>query len=207
MKFLMKLFSRCGLSFLIAFPILVNSQIFPSLNAHQKANSGAKIISGGDFTLRSADGPLSLKDLRGKVVILFFGYTSCADVCPISLATIANVFSKLTHVELKRIQSLFISLDPERDTPERLRKFTGYFHPNIVGVTGIPEVVADVAQKYGVEMEKNESNNSSLGYTISHTTNIFVVGPDGEISKTFPHDIDGRPLLHQIKSLLKIEQS
>ena len=100
-----------------------------------------------------------------------------------------------------------ISLDPERDTPERLRKFTGYFHPNIVGVTGIPEVVADVAQKYGVEMEKNESNNSSLGYKILHTTNIFVVGPDGEISKTFPHDIDGRPLLHQIKSLLKIEQS
>ena len=204
MKFLMKLFSRWGLSFLIAFPILVNSQIFPSLNAHQKANSGAKIILGGDFTLRSADGPLSLKDLRGKVVILFFGYTSCADVCPISLATIANAFSKLTHVELKRIRSLFISLDPERDTPERLRKFTGYFHPNIIGVTGIPEVVADVAQKYGVEMEKNESNNSSLGYTISHTTNIFVVGPDGEISKTFPHDIDERPLLHQIKSLLKI---
>ena len=207
MKFLMKLFSRCGLSFLIAFLILVNSQIFPSLNAHQKANSGAKIIPGGDFKLRSADGPLSLKDLHGKVVLLFFGYTSCADVCPISLATIANAFSKLTHVELKRIRSLFISLDPERDTPERLRKFTGYFHPNIVGVTGIPEVVADVAQKYGVEMEKNESNNSSLGYTISHTTNIIVVGPDGEISKTFPHDIDGRPLLHQIKSLLKIKQS
>ena len=65
MKFLMKLFSRCGLSFLIAFLILVNSQIFPSLNAHQKANSGAKIIPWGDFTLRSADGPLSLKDLRG----------------------------------------------------------------------------------------------------------------------------------------------
>ncbi|SVE58894.1 uncharacterized protein METZ01_LOCUS511748 [marine metagenome] len=56
-------------------------------------------------------------------------------------------------------------------------------------------------------MEKNESNNSSLGYTISHTTNIFVVGPDGEISKTFPYDIDGRTFLHQIKSLLKIEQS
>ena len=156
MKFWMKLFSRCGVSFLIAFSILVNSQIFPSLNAHQKANSGSKIILGGDFTLRSADGPLSLKDLRGKVVILFFGYTSCADVCPISLATIANAFSKLTNVELKRIRSLFISLDPERDTPERLRKFTGYFHPNIVGVTGIPEVVADFAQKYGVEMEKNE---------------------------------------------------
>ena len=205
MKFWMKLFSRCGLPLLIAVPILINSQFFFHLYAHQKVTSGTRIIHGVDFTLKSAEGPLSLKDLRGKVVLLFFGYTSCADVCPISLATIANVFSKLTHVELKRIRSLFISLDPERDTPERLRKFTGYFHPNIVGVTGIPEVVADVAQKYGVEMEKNESNNSSLGYTISHTTNIFVVGPDGEISKTFPHDIDGSPLLHQIKSLLKIE--
>ena len=69
------------------------------------------------------------------------------------------------------------------------------------------EVLADVAQKYGVEMVKNESNNSSLAYTIWHTIKIFVVGPDGEISKTFPYDIDGRTLLHQIKSLLKIEQS
>ena len=207
MKFLMKLFSRCGLSFLIAFPILVNSQIFPSLNAHQKANSGAKIIPGGDFTLRSADGPLSLKDLRGKVVILFFGYTSCADVCPISLATIANAFSKLTHVELKRIRSLFISLDPERDTPARLKKFTGYFHPNIIGVTASMEVVYDVAEKYGVKVERKELPDSDLGYAIYHTAEIFVVGPQGELRKTFPHNIDGQPLLHQIRSLLKIEQS
>ena len=202
----MKLFSRCGLSFLIAFSILVNSQIFPSLNAHQKANSGAKNIPGGDFTLRSAEGPLSLKDLRGKVVILFFGYTSCADVCPISLATIAYTFSKLTHVELKRIRSLFISLDPERDTPARLKKFTGYFHPNIIGVTGTMEELVRVANIYGVKFEKKETPDSALGYLIYHSAKIFVIGTNGELRKTFPHNIDAQLLVQQIKSLLKRNQ-
>ena len=207
MKFWMKLFSRCGLPLLIAVPILINSQFFFHLYAHQKVTSGTRIIHGGDFTLKSAEGPLSLKDLRGKVVLLFFGYTSCADVCPISLATIAYTFSKLTHFELKRIRSLFISLDPERDTPARLKKFTGYFHPNIIGVTASMEVVYDVAEKYGVKVERKELPDSDLGYAIYHTAEIFVVGPQGELRKTFPHDIDGQPLLHQIKSLLNIEQS
>ena len=206
MKFWMKLFSRCGLPLLIAVPILINSQIF-YLYAHQKVTSGTRIIHGGDFTLKSAEGPLSLKDLRGKVVLLFFWYTSCADVCPISLATIAYTFSKLTHVELKRIRSLFISLDPERDTPARLKKFTGYFHPNIIGVTASMEVVYDVAEKYGVKVERKELPDSDLGYAIYHIAEIFVVGPQGELRKTFPHDIDGQLLLHQIKSLLNIEQS
>ena len=88
------------------------------------------------FTLDSQEGALSLKDLRGNVVLLFFGFTSCADVCPISLATISHAFLYLTDDELKRSRSLFISLDPERDTMERLKKYTGYFHANIIGVTG-----------------------------------------------------------------------
>ena len=203
MKFWMKLFSRCGLPLLIAFPILINSQFFFHLYAHQKVASGTRIIQGGDFTLKSAEGPLSLNDLRGKVVLLFFGYTSCADVCPIALATIAYTFSKLTHVELKSIRSLFISLDPERDTPARLKKFTGYFHPNIIGVTGTMKELGRVADIYGVKFERKESPDSALGYVIYHSAKIFVIGPQGELRKTFPHNIDARLLLQQIRSLLK----
>ena len=158
------------------------------------------------FTLDSPEGALSLKDLRGNVVLLFFGFTSCADVCPISLATISHAFSYLTDDELKRSRSLFISLDPERDTMERLKKYTGYFHANIVGVTGTMEELGRAAENYGVKFERKESPDSALGYVIYHSAKIFVIGPQGELRKTFPHNIDVRLLLQQIRSLLKSNQ-
>ena len=158
------------------------------------------------FTLDSPEGALSLKDLRGNVVLLFFGFTSCADVCPISLATISHAFSYLTDDELKRSRSLFISLDPERDTMERLKKYTGYFHANIIGVTGTMEELGRAAENYGVKFERKESPDSALGYVIYHSAKIFVIGPQGELRKTFPHNIDARLLLEQIRSLLNSNQ-
>lgn len=182
---------------------LLGSQI---LVAHEDAidtASGSSIKTvGGDFTLNSSDGPLSLDELRGKVVLLFFGYTSCPDVCPLSLSTIEGVFSKMTPEELKRVQALFVSLDPERDTLERLKKYTGYFHPNIIGATEKLEVVAEVAEQYGVGYEKKLVADSALGYVIYHSADIFVIGPDGKPRETFPHNARTRPLLNRIRGLL-----
>ena len=169
-----------------------------------KVGESAAVQEG--FTLDSPEGALSLKDLHGNVVLLFFGFTSCADVCPISLATISHAFSYLTDDELKRSKSLFISLDPERDTLERLKKYTGYFHPNIIGVTGNMKELGRVADIYGVKFERKESPDSALGYVIYHTAKIFVIGPQGELRKTFPHNIDARLLLEQIRSLLNSNQ-
>ena len=158
------------------------------------------------FTLDSPEGALSLKDLRGNVVLIFFGFTSCPDVCPISLVTISHAFSYLTDDELKRSRTLFISLDPERDTMERLKKYTGYFHPNIIGVTGTMEELVRVADIYGVKFEKKETPDSALGYLIYHSAKIFVIGTQGELRKTFPHNIDAQLLVQQIRSLLKGNQ-
>ena len=137
---------------------------------------------------------------------MFFGFTSCADVCPISLATISQAFSSLTYDELKRSKSLFISLDPERDTMERLKKYTGYFHPNIIGVTGTMTELGKVADIYDVKFEKKESPDSALGYVIYHSSKIFVIDPQGKLQKTFPHNTDSQLLAQQIKSLLKRNQ-
>ena len=167
---------------------------------------GTVAVQGESFTLDSPEGALSLKDLRGNVVLLFFGFTSCADVCPISLATITHTFSSLTDDELKRSRSLFISLDPERDTMERLKKYTGYFHPNIIGVTGTMEELVRVADIYGVKFEKKETPDSALGYLIYHSAKIFIIGTQGELRKTFPHNIDAKLLVQQIRSLLKRNQ-
>ena len=167
---------------------------------------GTVVVPVESFTLDSPEGALSLKDLRGNVVLIFFGFTSCPDVCPISLVTISHAFSYLTDDELKRSRTLFISLDPERDTMERLKKYTGYFHPNIIGVTGTMEELVRVADIYGVKFEKKETPDSALGYLIYHSAKIFVIGTQGELRKTFPHNIDAQLLVRQIRSLLKGNQ-
>ena len=155
-----------------------------------------------DFILSSPEGALSLNDLRGSVVLLFFGFTSCADVCPISLATISHAFSFLNDDELKLSKSLFISLDPERDSLEKLKKYTGYFHPNITGVTGTIKELGMVAKIFGVNFEKKNSPDSALGYVIYHSSKIFVIGPQGALRKTIPHNTDSKLLSQQIRSLL-----
>ena len=136
---------------------------------------------GGDFTLQSPDGPISLTDLNGKVVLLFFGYTSCADVCPITLSAMSKVFSKLSAEELEQVQALFVSLDPERDTPELLAKYTGYFHPNIIGATGSMAVLRQVMEDYGIRYERKDKPGSALGYVIYHTPDILVVDGQGRL--------------------------
>ena len=99
------------------------------------------IVEGGDFTLQSASGPVSLKDYRGKLVLVYFGYTFCPDICPTSLAATAEGLKQLSPEELARVAMIFVSVDPKRDTPERLKEYVEFFHPSIVGVTGSAEVV------------------------------------------------------------------
>jgi len=204
MKFLKKLFFKLGLFLLLPLPLLISSEFVTRLAAHESSISGTNGIQGGDFTLRSAEGSLSLKDLRGSVVLIFFGYTSCPNVCPISLATISNVFSQMSPDELKRTKALFISLDPEKDNLEILKQFTNYFHPNIVGLTDDIKTLTKVAKQYGVKYKKTLSPDSALGYVISHSDDIIVIGLDGSPQKSFPHDTNTVPLLAQIKQLLVV---
>ena len=197
----------------VLFCLLVISSGLVDLHNVAAKETGGEIKGGKstafqliDFTLDSPEGALSLKDLRGNVVLIFFGFTSCPDVCPISLVTISHAFSYLTDDELKRSRTLFISLDPERDTMERLKKYTGYFHPNIIGVTGTMEELVRVANIYGVKFEKKETPDSALGYLIYHSAKIFVIGTQGELRKTFPHNIDAQLLVQEIRNLLKGNQ-
>mgnify|MGYP001232787869 CR=1 FL=1 len=209
---LCKVFRIVKVTFFVKLALLCLVNLFSSLNDFHNAVAKetidgvevgeSKIFQEIDFMLDSPEGALSLKDLRGNVVLLFFGFTSCADVCPISLATISHSFSYLNDDELKKSKSLFISLDPERDTLERLKKYTGYFHPNIIGVTGTMKELGMVAEIFGVKFEKKNSPDSALGYVIYHSSKIFVIDPQGVIRKTIPHNIDSKLLSEQIRSLL-----
>lgn len=142
--------------------------------------------AGGDFTLQSADGPVSLKDYRGKVVLLNFGYTFCPDICPTSLAAIAAGIKLLSSEEAGRVAAIFVSVDPERDTPAHLKEYVAFFHPALVGVSGSPEAVAAVARQYGAFYARHSTGQAG-GYVVDHTADTYVIGPDGRLVGRLPH--------------------
>ncbi len=157
--------------------------------------------SGGDFTLQSVNGQVSLKDFQGKVVLLYFGYTSCPDVCPTSLTLMRIALSQLSDEELTQVRGVFISVDPERDTLERLDEYSRHFHPNISGVTGTPEQVAEVAQHYGAIYQRAESD-SAMGYTVDHSSVTYLIDQQGQLINSLPHGTMPGIILQEIRKLL-----
>ena len=145
------------------------------------------IVEGGDFTLQSASGPVSLKDYRGKLVLLYFGYTYCPDVCPTSLAATAEGIKRLTPEELARVAMIFVSVDPKRDTPARLKEYAEFFHPSIVGATASAETVAEVARRYGVFYAEQKVETAGGGYVVDHSSDTFIIGPDGTVVGKIAH--------------------
>ena len=165
------------------------------------ADTGAA-PAGGDFTLRSAEGPVSLDDHRGKVVLLFFGYTSCPDICPLSLLRIGNCLSSLEEEQAARVSALFITLDPERDTVERMDQYAGFFHPGIIGLTGRAEEIDDVTTRYGIAWERKAAPGSALGYSIAHPDTVLLVGADGTPAGEVRGEDGGEALRARVLALL-----
>ncbi len=156
---------------------------------------------GGDFTLQSSTGPVHLKEFRGKVVVLFFGYTMCPDVCPTSMGQLSLVLNDLPEEELAQVQGLFISVDPERDTLERLQTYGQYFHSRIQGVTGTLEQVAAVAKMYGAAFRKSEQQNGE-GYSMDHTADLYLIDRDGSLHSSVRHGAPSSELLQLLRQLL-----
>lgn len=171
-------------------------------DAHSLLSSNPNLASGGDFALQSANGPVSLGDFRNKVVIVYFGYTACPDICPTSMATLKQGLKRLTDAELAQVQGIFISVDPERDTPEHVQKYAQYFHPNIMGVTDKPEVLAEIAKRYNVTYRKVGMEGSSMGYTIDHSALLYLIGKDGRVKKQVQHVVPADELAGDIRQLL-----
>ncbi|MFN3786373.1 MAG: SCO family protein, partial [Thiothrix sp.] len=157
---------------------------------------------GGDFTLQQPDGtPVKLSDFHGKVVLLYFGYTACPDVCPTSLAITAAALKALSPAEVAQVQPIFISVDPERDNGEQLMRYAKHFHPNFIGISGTAEQLQRVARQYGVFYNKVHSN-SALGYLIDHSSQTYLVSKDGNSVTRLPHGTAPEAVATQIRQLL-----
>lgn len=158
--------------------------------------------TGGDFRLQSWRGPVSLSDLRGKLVLIYFGYTWCPDICPTNLALISLALKQLTADERERVQVLFISVDPERDDVARLHAYAEYFDPAILGLTGSERAIAAVASRYGAAYRRVAQTDSAMGYMVDHSSYVYVVDRKGRLVETLPHATPAERLVEVIRARL-----
>ncbi len=156
---------------------------------------------GGDFILNSASGPVSLDSMRGKVVVLYFGYTMCPDVCPTSLTLLASALNELSKEELEQVRGLFISVDPDRDSLEHLQTYAAFFHPNLQGISGTREQVATVAKQYGAAYRKSKMD-SAMEYAVDHSADLYLIDQDGKLSESIRHGALPSEILKSLRRML-----
>ena len=157
---------------------------------------------GRDFALTDTSGkPRGLADFRGKAVVVFFGFTQCPDVCPTALATIAEAVRKLGP-DAERVQGVFITIDPERDTPELLSRYVPAFHPSFVGLFGDAEATARVAKEFKVIYRKAPGTTPD-SYTMDHSAGMFVFDPQGRLRLYVSHGVGADALAHDLRELIR----
>jgi protein SCO1/2 len=146
----------------------------------------------------SNGGKLSLADYRGKVVLLGFGFTSCPEVCPTTLATLAQARKKL-GAQGEQLQVVYVTVDPERDDAERMRAYLGGFDPTFVGGTGAPAQLAAVRKNYGVMAERKPLGDS---YTVAHSSSVYLIDQKGLLRGMMPYGRLPADYVHDVRALL-----
>jgi len=154
-----------------------------------------------DFTLTSVDGDVSLSDFRGKIVLIYFGYTFCPDICPGTLGNVAQALRNM-GTQADDVQLIMVSLDPERDTPEKLAEYMGHFHPSFTGVTGSKEKLDEVAALYGIFYQKAEGSDAT-GYLIDHTATLMVLDREGYLKLVFPFGVTAEEIADDLKYMIR----
>ena len=153
-----------------------------------------------DFHLRGSDGrELTLARFRGQAVLLAFGYSHCGDVCPVTLATLAQARQAL-GADAARVQVVYLTVDPERDDAARLKSWLGAFDPSFVGGTGTPDALAAARKSYGVEAKKIPRPDGQ--YTMAHASSVWLVDPAGRLRAMMPYGREPQDYVHDVRVLL-----
>jgi protein SCO1/2 len=149
----------------------------------------SKLTLGGDFTLTDTSGRrIALKSFRGRAVLMFFGYTYCPDVCPVTLATMARIKHAL-GAKGSQFQPLFITIDPERDTPARLKAYVANFEGGAIALRGTLTEIRHVADLYRARFEK-EDPQATKDYLMGHTAYLYLLDGTGKLRYVFPPDVE-----------------
>ncbi len=166
--------------------------VFPMPRFGSGGDSPAGLVKsafkvGGPFTLVDHTGKtVTDADFRGRYLLIYFGYTYCPDVCPTTLQTMTQALDLLGE-KAERVQPLFITVDPERDTADVLADYVTAFHPRLIGLTGAADQIARAAKAYGVYYAKAEPSEPDAPYLMDHSSFVYLMGPDGRYLTVFPH--------------------
>jgi protein SCO1/2 len=157
---------------------------------------------GGPFTLEDGSGkPVTDKDFRGRYILVYFGYTFCPDVCPTTLNAVADALDKLGPAA-SRIQPLFITVDPKRDTPAVVKQYAAAFGPSIEGLTGTPDQIAAVAKEYRVYYAEHRTGPGPNDYSMDHSSVLYLMSPTGSFIAPVRADESGDEIAANLKKLM-----
>ena len=175
---------------------------FTGIASCKKKSELPRFPLGGNFTLTDHDGKkFSLSESKGKAVLLFFGYTNCPDACPTILSRLKNLL-KNKNIDSGKIKILFVSVDPERDRPEKLKNYLEYYNIGAIGLTGNINEIAAAAKLFGVYYNKRIIDSKTL-YAVDHTTTLFVLDTNGDVRHLFRYADDERVLVPVLKLILE----
>ena len=155
-----------------------------------------------DFTLTDQNGDLfRLSDQQGKIVLIFFGYSNCPDVCPITLSEFKRIKAMLGD-KADRVRFVYITVDPERDTVERINTFLQNFDPSFTGLTATREILEPVWKAYGVYQQKQDTG-SAAGYQVDHSTRTYLIDANGRWRINYPYGMEPEKIVKDLQHLMK----
>ena len=165
------------------------------------AGPGGSLV-GGPFTLEDGNGKrVTDRDFRGKYMLVYFGYTFCPDVCPTTLTAVADALDRLGP-KADRLQAIFITVDPKRDTQAVVKQYAAAFSPRLLGLTGTPEEIAQAAKAYRVYYAEHRTGPGPNDYSVDHSSILYLMGPDGKFIAPIQADQTGAEIAADLSRLV-----
>jgi len=157
---------------------------------------------GGDFLLQHVTGDKSLKDFEGKPIVLYFGFATCPDVCPLSLSKLNQVLDKLPFEKRSLVQKIFVSVDYKRDDAKKVDEYVRFFADDFIGLAGSEKEILNMTKKYAVHFEFVPMKDSALEFTVDHTSRYFLIGKNGKLLNTYSDIINDKSFFKDLSRLL-----
>lgn len=157
---------------------------------------------GGDFKLQHITGVKTLKDFKGKATLIYFGFTTCPDICPLALNKLNSVLDTLSYEERKKLNKVFVSVDYKRDTAKKVNEYVNFFADDFIGLSGSENQIRNMTKNYAVHFEFVPLKGSALKYTVDHTSRYFLLDKEGKIINTYSDIINDKSFMKQLRSSL-----
>lgn len=200
MKLLYRSAPLCVVRLLMLLSVLFSSAF---VIGKSSAHAASAVTIGGPFALSTPEGTtVSDQTYRGRWLLVYFGYTSCPNSCPTMLLDIATALEELGP-DAAKVQPLFITIDPQRDTPQLMQHYTQSFDPRILGLIGTSEQISAAAHEYGAYYVRHSTGPGIDDYVIDHSTYLYVIDPDGRFVRAFDGDTSGERIANVLRGLLK----